>query len=201
MRCYPFEPEKLKYPEDGLAPDISGYTMLFHHDGIYVNYVEKLNDIIGKEPRLKNIPLEKLIGSSNEDVRYYAGAVMNHEMYFSGLSPGKKEVPEELSKRIDSSFGSYERFSERFTEVCLKFRGSGYAWLCADMSGKLRIGVTTGQNSPDRTKLTPLLCCDLWEHAYYLDRQYRREEYIEAWLIHADWDRAADILGNGRRRG
>ena len=89
-----FIAEKSGYPMDALSPEISGYTMLFHFEGIYAGYIEKLNALIENDSRLKNVPLEKLLGSSSEKIRYYAGAVYVHRMYFSGLSPEKKEVPE-----------------------------------------------------------------------------------------------------------
>ena len=184
-----------------LSPEISEFTMFFHYSGIYSGCAEKLDGLTAKEPRLAGVPLERLVRSGNEDVRYYAGAVYNHRLYFSGMSPARKKVPEYLGKKLSAAFGSFEGFTERFTEASMGLRGAGYSWLCEDVTGRLRIGVTTGQNSPDRERLTPLLCCDLWEHAYYLDHQDRREEYIAAWLKLADWERAESMLAEKRRRG
>ena len=194
MQCLPFEAEKPAYSPGGLSPQISEFTMTFHYEGIFLSYIDKLNALAEQYPRIKNVPLERLTGSGIEDVRYYAGAVYNHHLYFSRLTPEKKDIPENLAKRIAGSFGSFDGFARRFTEISVSFRGSGYTWLCEDMSGRLRIGVTNNQNTPEPDKMTPLLCCDLWEHAYYLDRQNRRGEYIKAWLGSADWEKAEEAL-------
>ena len=201
MQCFPFEAERPDYYPAGLSPRISEFTLAFHYDGIYLSCIEKLNSLAEQNPRIKNIPLERLTGSSSEDIRYYAGAVYNHSIFFSRLTAESRDIPQNISSRIDSSFGSFETFARRFTEASVNFRGAGYAWLCEDMSGRLRIGVTSGQNTPEPDKMTPLLCCDLWEHSYYLDYQYKRGDYINAWLKLADWEKAESSLRSNRRRG
>ena len=195
MQVYPFEAVKPGDPMESYSPAISAYTMAFHHEGIYGDHVKRLNELVSRNAGLKNVPLTRLTSSFNDDVRYHAGGVYNHWVYFSRLSSSEKKVPEVLQKRIDACFGSFDRLMERLLGTADDLRGAGYVWLCEDRSHRLRIGVTTQQNTPDLSAMNPLICCDVWEHAYYLDRQNRRREYLTAWSRLIDWEKAASQLG------
>ena len=187
MYLYPFEPIELEY--NSLAPEISEYTLCFHYNGHYKKYTERLNELVKDNPRLRTMPLEKLLGSMVEDIRFNAGGVYNHMLYFSGMTPCGSKMPEETERALSRCFGSCDEFFRRFGNTAEGLKGSGYVWLCMDRQHNLRIGTTVNQNTPDIDNLQPLLCCDVWEHAYYLDRQSCRKDYINAWFRLIDWEK------------
>ncbi len=198
---YPFSAVPLGFPNNSLSPDISEYTMYFHHDKHYQGYVDKLNGLLKEYQIMQHITLSELTQIEDTDIRNNAGGVYNHELYFGSLSPDKKTMPDFVTERLDKNFGSADNFFKELKEAALSQFGSGYAWLVQSVvkenesdnsssSKKLSIIKTDNQNTPDLLKYKIILPVDVWEHAYYLDRQNRRNEYIDAFFNVIDWDTA-----------
>lgn len=185
MNTYPFQQVPMEYRD--LCPELSAFTLSFHYEGHYRKYTETLNSLVEKN-NLQNIPIERLVFSRDEEVRFNAGGYYNHSLYFSMLSKKKKTPSEKTANLIERSFGGMDAFVEKFKKAALGVKGSGYVWLCFD-GNNLRIGTTANQNTPSLDRMRPLCCIDMWEHAYYLDYQNRKNEYIDAWLRLIDWDK------------
>ena len=193
---YPYSAEPLPYDLEALSPDISEYTLYFHHDKHYRGYVDKLNEMIGESPLMQNIPLEGLTKIDDKDIRTAAGGIYNHELYFSSLTPDHREPPVKLKKKIEESFGSVDGLLKKLAEAAMSITGSGWVWLVENKNGKLEIVTTANQETIDFDKYTPLLAIDVWEHAYYLDRQNRRADYIEAVMNIINWAGAENRLND-----
>ena len=181
----------LPYAPDALAPAISAETISFHHGKHLATYVNNLNKAVAGT-LMENMSLEELIVKSAAEgltpVFNNAGQVLNHNMYFLQFSPNAKAAPEgALKKAIDEAFGSFEEFKAAFAAAGASIFGSGWVWLQADAEGKLSIGKYSGADNPVAHGLRPLMTFDVWEHAYYLDWQNRRPDYLAAlWQI-TDW--------------
>lgn len=192
---YPFAAVPLQYPLDALDPNISEYTMYFHHDKHYLNYLNKLNELLKDSPLMQNVPLEGLTKTEDKDVKNNAGGVFNHELYFSSLTPNYREPSSRMKEKIIKSFGSVEEMVKKLIEAGMSVVGSGWVWLAEDRDGNLVILTTPNQETIDFDKYTPLLVIDVWEHAYYLDRQNRRSEYLAAVMNVLNWLAAEKRLG------
>lgn len=191
MNVYPFEQIPLEYTD--LCPELSTFTVSFHYEGHYRKYTETLNSLIQANPQYKNVPIERLVNCRDETLRFNAGGYYNHGIYFSGMTKGGRAPSENMRKMIEKNFGSMDEFFSRFRNGAMNIRGSGYVWLC--LTGNcLKIGTTANQNTPAADRMRPLLCCDVWEHAYYLDYQNRKQEYIDAWFRVIDWKKAEERL-------
>lgn len=186
-KYYPFSVVELPYALDSLAPEISEYTMYFHHDKHYTNYVNKLNELLKDKPLMQNIPLEGLTKINDKDISTNAGGVYNHELYFSSISPRSGEPAKHLRDKITSGFGSLKELEAELIEAGKSIVGSGWVWLAIDGKGNLVILTTPNQETIDFDKYTPLLAIDVWEHAYYLDRQNLREVYLQAVMKLLNW--------------
>ncbi|MDE7279331.1 MAG: superoxide dismutase [Oscillospiraceae bacterium] len=197
---YPFDYEPLPYTLDALNPYISKYTLYFHHDKHYKNYVDKLNALLKKRPMLHNVPLEALTEIADEDIRTNAGGVYNHELYFSSLTPDYKEPSEKMQKLIDDSFGSEKEMWDEIIEAGTGLTGSGYVWLALAPDGELEVLVTQNQDVIDLDKYIPLFNIDVWEHSYYLDRQNRRADYLNAVKSVINWEHAEKMLDSQNDR-
>ncbi len=193
---YPFENEPLPYPYEALEPDISAVTLKFHHEKL-ATYVEKLNALLSKYQPLQRLSLWELLHvpprtlppDDRVALMRNAGGVFNHRLCFESMSPGSTGLPRgNFAKRIALAFGSFEKFREKFTKAASDVFGSGYAWLCEDKTGRLFIMTSANQNLPEGR---PLICIDVWEHAFYLDYQNDRAGYISAWWHVADLASAA----------
>lgn len=191
---YPFETAPLSYPIDALNPYISEYTLYFHHDKHYKGYVDKLNALLKKSPTMQNVPLEALTKMSDKDVSTNAGGVYNHELYFSSLTPDYKAPSEKMSGLIRNSFGSEKEMWNELVSAGMDLTGSGFVWLGANPNGELEVVVTENQDTPDLDKFSPLLNIDVWEHAYYLDRQNLRRDYLTAVQNIINWENAEKML-------
>ena len=198
MDCrYPFVNTPLKYPYNALEPHIDEKTMILHHDRHLQTYVDKLNDALKKNPCLQKMTLAQLVSSpckipenAREEVCQNAGGVYNHRFYFESMTPhGKKLANSALLKKINSCFGSSEKFCDLFAEAALSVFGSGYAWLVAE-KGNLKITTTKNQDTPLCKGELPIISIDVWEHAYYLKHYNQRAKYIEDWFCVADWEMA-----------
>jgi len=189
----------LPWSEDALDPYISAKTISFHHGKHHQAYVNNLNGLIEGTP-LAEKSLEAIIrevagDASKAGVFNNAAQVWNHTFFWNSMKPGGGGEPTgELKKRIDADFGSFAAFKEQFAKKAATLFGSGWTWL-VDNGGKLEIVQTSGAATPLTTSAKPLLTLDVWEHAYYLDHQNRRPEFIAAFLDHlVDWDFAARNL-------
>lgn len=177
----------LPYKTDALEPYISSRTLEFHHGKHHQAYLTNLNNlIVGTE--FENATLETIIKKADGGIFNNGAQVFNHTFYFDQLSPDPAEVSEgRLKTAIHVTFGSVDAFKEEFNKAAMAVFGSGWAWLVKDMSGKLAIVQTSNAGNPLRDGSTPLLTCDVWEHAYYLDKQNLRAAYIADFWKVLDW--------------
>jgi Fe-Mn family superoxide dismutase len=193
-----FELPKLAYAYDALEPYIDARTMEIHHSKHHNTYVTNLNGIIEKTPELAGKSLEALLGDLNAvpeavrtGVRNHGGGTHNHNLFWEFMAPNAGGAPKgELAKAIDASFTSFDAFKAEFEKAATTRFGSGWAWLVKKGSG-LAVVSTANQDSPLSEGLTPILCIDVWEHAYYLKYQNRRPEYISAFWNVINWDAVA----------
>jgi superoxide dismutase, Fe-Mn family len=182
-----FELPKLPYEMDALEPYISAKTIEFHYGKHHQAYVNNLNNLAKGSP-FENSGLEEIILKAEGGIFNNGAQVWNHTFYFEQFGrDGCKEPKEELKAVIDSSFGSFEQFQEEFTKAAATLFGSGWAWLVKNNDGTLAIVQTSNAGNPLRDGKQPLLTCDVWEHAYYLDKQNARPKYIEDFWKIVDW--------------
>ena len=183
-----FELPKLPYPNDALEPVISKNTIEFHYGKHHQAYVNNLNKLI-EGTEFEDADLETIIKKSDGGIFNNAAQVWNHTFYFSSFSPKGEGKPNgELAKAIDEKFGSFDSFKEVFGKAAATLFGSGWAWLVKDINGNLEIIQTSNAGNPMTNDLTPILTCDVWEHAYYLDYQNKRPDYISNFWKIIDWN-------------
>ena len=192
----------LPYAEQALAPYLSATTLSFHYGKHHRAYVDNLNKLIAVS-ELASMPLEEIIrvttGSKDKDgaaIFNNAAQAWNHTFFWNSMKPqGGGKPAGDLLARIEKSFGSYEAFRSAFLEAATSQFGSGWVWLVAENDG-LRIIKTSNADTPVAHGQKALLTCDVWEHAYYLDYQNRRKDFVAAFLDHlVNWDFAAAQLG------
>lgn len=181
----------LPYAKNALAPHISEETLDFHYGKHHQTYVTKLNGLIpGTE--FENMPLEDIIKKSSGGIFNNAAQVWNHTFYWNCLSPnGGGEPTGALADAINNKFGSYGKFQEAFSDCAANTFGSGWAWLVKNSDGSVDLSSTSNANTPLTEGKTPLLTCDVWEHAYYIDYRNARPKYLEAFWHVVNWDHAA----------
>ena len=183
-----FELPDLPYADDALVPHVSTETLAYHHGKHHRAYVDNLNRLVAGTP-WEGSSLEEIIEKAEGGIFNNAAQVWNHTFYWSCMSPvGGGEPPAPLSARIDDTFGSFATFREKFTEAALTQFGSGWAWLVGEPSGCLAIISTGNAENPLRDNHKPLLTCDVWEHAYYIDYRNARAQYIEHFWDVVNWD-------------
>ncbi len=189
-----FELPNLPYAHDALEPHIDARTMEIHHGKHHAGYTSKLNAAIeGTDMEGKSI--EELLANhtDNNAIRNNGGGYYNHDLFWQIMSPsGGGEPSGELGEAIDSAFGSFENFKKKFSDAAAGQFGSGWAWLCVHPGGKLEVCSTPNQDNPLMPKAgcggKPILGLDVWEHAYYLNYQNRRPDYISAFWNVVNWD-------------
>ena len=189
---------ELPYSHDALEPFIDQTTMEIHHGKHHNAYVTNLNNAIAGNEDLESKSIIELISDLDavpEDirgaVRNNGGGHANHSLFWSIMGPGKGGAPSGLlAEAINSTFGSFDSFKEAFTKAGMTRFGSGWAWLSVS-NGSLEVTSTANQDSPTMDGNTPIIGCDVWEHAYYLKYQNLRPDYINAWWSVVDWDAAA----------
>ncbi|MEM9894758.1 MAG: superoxide dismutase [Bacteroidota bacterium] len=192
-----FEVPNLTYSHDALEPHIDKQTMEIHHGKHHAAYVSKLNGAIeGTELASKTIDELVKNHSSNNAVRNNGGGHWNHTLFWEVMSPnGGGEPTGALADAINSAFGSYEKFKEEFSNAAATRFGSGWAWLCKNEDGSVAVCSTANQDNPLMPEAgcsgTPILGLDVWEHAYYLNYQNRRPDYISAFFEVINWDAVA----------
>ena len=179
---------ELPYPMDALEPHISKETLEYHYGKHHKAYVDNLNKLItGTE--FENMPLESIVYSSANGIFNNAAQIWNHSFYWNCLSPsGGGEPTGILLDRITKAFGSYETFTTEFTKTAISTFGSGWAWLVEKENGELDLVSTSNAATPITSGLSPLLTCDVWEHAYYIDYRNARPEYLKAFWKLVNWD-------------
>jgi Fe-Mn family superoxide dismutase len=194
-----FQLEKLTYSYDALAPNISAFTMDNHYSKHYLTYTNNLNKAIaGTE--LENLTIEELLAKldpSVPEIKNNAGGYYNHSLYFKCMGPKVGGEPKDtLAAAITKKFGSYTDFTNAFKAEATKQFGSGWVWLIVDRSGNLQITSTQNQDNPLMRGAVvpgkPILALDLWEHAYYLDYQYKRKNYVDAFFNVINWNKVAE---------
>jgi len=198
-----FELPKLDYAYDALEPHIDARTMEIHHDKHHAAYVNNLNAALGSEASLSGKPIEAILADLEMvpegirmAVRNNGGGHYNHTIFWEMMTPGgAKEPGGALGKEINETFGAFATFKEQFAKAGATRFGSGWAWLTMDKAGTLAVESTPNQDSPLSAGRTPLLGCDVWEHAYYLKYQNRRPDYMAAWWNVVNWDVVAARYG------
>ena len=190
-----YELPPLPYPKEALEPHIDAQTMEIHHGKHHNAYVTNLNKAIAGKADLESKSIEQLI--SNMDaipqdirnvVRNNGGGHANHSMFWKIMGPkAGGPPPGKLGEEINSTFGSFEAFKEKFEAAGATRFGSGWAWLIVNKAGKLEITSTPNQDNPLMEGNKPVMGCDVWEHAYYLKYQNRRPDYLKAWWNVVNW--------------
>ena len=199
--AYPFELPDLGYDHDALEPYIDARTMGIHHGKHHAAYTNNLNAALADhsdfhghsvEGLLSNI--EALPESIRGAVRNNGGGYVNHALFWSVMTPGGADSPSgDLSLAINNTFGSLDDFKSKFQATAGGQFGSGWGWLCVDGDGVVSCFSTAYQDSPLMRGMTPILGVDVWEHAYYLNYQNRRPDYLSAWWNVVNWDVVAQL--------
>ena len=194
----------LQYDYNALEPHIDARTMEIHHSKHHNGYTTNLNNAIAGTA-LENETIESLLKNldlDNKAVRNNGGGFYNHSLFWSTMGPNKGGLPTgALAQAIDSAFGSFEEFKAAFSKAAATQFGSGWAWLCVHKEGGLKVCATANQDNPLMPGIgcggTPILGLDVWEHAYYLNYQNRRPDYIDAFFNVIDWDAVAVRYAEG----
>ncbi len=204
----PFQLPPLPWAENALEPVISARTISLHYGKHHATYVKKLNELVAGT-RFADMPLEQVIAATvgNDETQKIfnnAAQTWNHTFFWNCLKPrGGAEPSRALARRIDESFGGHAQLKEQFSKAAIDCFGSGWAWLVA-RGDKLEILATSNANTPVTMGATPLLTIDVWEHAYYVDYENRRPEFVNAVIDQLlNWDFAAAQLekaGTGDRK-
>ena len=200
-----FDLPKLPYAFDALEPHIDARTMEIHHDKHHAGYTKKLNAAIeGKAAEGKDIEdILSGLDMSNTAVRNNGGGFYNHSLFWKTMSPdGGGNPTGELADAINDAFGSFEGFKEKFSSAAGSRFGSGWAWLCVHKGGKLEICSTPNQDNPLMPDTGcgghPILGLDVWEHAYYLNYQNRRPDYVDAFFNVIHWGEVAKLYADNK---
>ena len=199
-----FELPALSYAYDALEPHIDARTMEIHHSKHHNGYTTNLNNAIADTPLadqsiediLKNLDLE------NKAVRNNGGGYYNHRLFWEVMSPDGGGLPSgSLATAIDNAFGSFEEFKSAFAKAAATQFGSGWAWLCVQANGSVEVCASANQDNPLMPGIgcggTPILGIDVWEHAYYLNYQNRRPDYINAFFNVIDWNKVSSLYEKG----
>ena len=193
----------LPYSYDALEPVIDSQTMTIHHTKHHQAYIDNLNAALDKYPDFATTSLENMLTNLSmapeairTAVRNNGGGHINHSMFWELMTPGGSKVPTgKLAEDINNTFGSFDAFKEAFATAAKTRFGSGWAWLVVGMDGKLAVVSTANQDNPISDGHRPILGLDVWEHAYYLNYQNRRPDYISKWWDVVNWDVVAKFYG------
>jgi superoxide dismutase, Fe-Mn family len=178
---------ELPYAMDALEPHISRETLEYHYGKHHKTYVDNLNKLIpGTE--FENLSLEDIIKKSSGGISNNAAQIWNHSFYWNCLSPKGGEPGGDLAAAINKSFGSLDEFKQKFSQTAITTFGSGWGWLVKNAAGDLEIVSTSNAGCPLTDGKKPLLTCDVWEHAYYIDYRNARPKYVETFWKIVNWD-------------
>ena len=191
---YPYILPPLPYAPAALEPNLGRSSVRLHHDAFFAAYVDRLNGALVPWTQYQDWPLERLLlhwcqlpRTLGQAVRRYGGGVYNHGLYFSSLAPARTTKPSgELLAEVEHSFGSMEGLHRSLKNAAMSVFGSGWVWLVC-CSGGLQVTCTANQDTPLTLHMCPLLPVDVWEHAYYLQYQNRRPEYVDRWFSLINW--------------
>ncbi|MBK9128287.1 MAG: superoxide dismutase [Phycisphaerales bacterium] len=197
----------LPYAYDALEPHIDARTMEIHHTKHHQAYITNANNALAPHAALAALPVEELLSKIETvpaDIRQVvinnAGGHANHALFWQVMGPGRGGAPKgALADEITKVFGSFEAMKEQFGKAALGRFGSGWAWLGLDQAGKLHVGSTANQDSPLMHGHKPILGLDVWEHAYYLNYQNRRADYVAAWWNVVNWEKVAELYDAARK--
>ena len=200
-----YELPELKYAYDALEPSIDAKTMEIHHTKHHQAYITKVNAAI-EGTQFEDLSIEELCNQINElpedikgAVRNNGGGHANHSLFWDILSSNESSLSDELQSAIDTSFGNMDGFKEAFSNAAATRFGSGWAWLCKNSDSSLSVISTPNQDNPymqDVDGGKPILCLDVWEHAYYLNYQNRRPDYINAFFNIIDWNKVSSLYAS-----
>lgn len=183
----------LPYPMDALEPFLTQETLFYHHEKHHAGYVNKLNALIaGTE--YEDMQLEAIIKKAEGAILNNAAQTFNHNFYWNSLTNEKTNPSEALLTKLVDTFGSMQKFKEEFLDAALNNFGSGWTWLIVDAHGALKILNTSNAQTPIRGDDLPLLTCDVWEHAYYIDYRNERAKYLEGFWEHVNWENVSKIF-------
>tara|TARA_A100001015_G_scaffold181578_1_gene202121 strand:- start:1769 stop:2377 length:609 start_codon:yes stop_codon:yes gene_type:complete len=199
-----FELPALSYAYNALEPHIDARTMEIHHSKHHNGYTTKLNDAIADTP-LADQSIESILNNldpENKAVRNNGGGFYNHRLFWNIMSPNGGGLPSgKLAAAIDAKFGNFDDFKIAFANAAATQFGSGWAWLCVQEGGNVEVCATANQDNPLMPGIgcggTPILGIDVWEHAYYLNYQNRRPDYINAFFNVIDWNKVGSLYENG----
>jgi len=199
-----FELPSLSYAYDALEPNIDSRTMEIHHSKHHNGYTTNLNNAIAGTP-LADQSIEEILKGldlNNKAVRNNGGGYYNHRLFWNIMSPNGGGLPTgTLATAIDSAFGSFDNFKSEFAKAAATQFGSGWAWLCVHVDGTVKVCATANQDNPLMPGIgcggTPILGIDVWEHAYYLNYQNKRPDYIQAFFNVIDWNKVNELFTKG----
>jgi superoxide dismutase, Fe-Mn family len=202
--AYPHKLPELGYAYDALEPHIDARTMEIHHTKHHQSYTDKLNAALESKKEFQGYSAEQLLrgllalpDDIQGAVRNHGGGYHNHALFWETLAPGGAGKPSgDLASAIDKGFGSFDKFKEKFQNAAAGQFGSGWGWLVVDPFGNLKVTATANQDSPLIEGSTPILGVDVWEHAYYLNYQNRRPDYLAAFWNVVNWDVVGENYGH-----
>jgi superoxide dismutase, Fe-Mn family len=178
----------LPYAMTALQPHMSRETLEFHYGKHHQTYVSNLNRLI-QGTEFENAPLEDIVRRSTGGIFNNAAQTWNHTFFWNSLSPEGGGRPHgEIAGAVDAKFGSFDEFKEKFSAAAIAVFGSGWAWLVKDEDGTLSIETTSNAGTPLTGRGTPLLTCDVWEHAYYIDYRNKRPDFLQAYWNIVNWE-------------
>ena len=177
---------KLPYEYDALEPLMSKETLEYHHGKHHAGYVSKLNALI-PDTDFESKSLVEIIKHAQGGIFNNAAQVYNHDFFWNTLSPDETTPSVALDSVLSSQYGSVDEFKKVFKEKALGLFGSGWVWLCIDENGELSIVTTSNADNPLRSGLAPLMVCDVWEHAYYIDHRNARADYLDSYFKLLNW--------------
>ena len=193
----------LSYSYEALEPHIDAKTMEIHHSKHHNTYVTKLNAGLEKHPELLKLEIQTLISKFNElpeevknVVKNHGGGHLNHSIFWKIMTPNYIEPSENLKNILGAEFGGFDNFVAKFKEMATNLFGSGWTWVIKNREGKIEIKNYPNQENPLMYEDTPVMGIDVWEHAYYLKNQNRRNEYIDSWFNVVNWNEIENRLAN-----
>ncbi len=187
----------LPFPEDALESYISAETIRYHYGKHHQGYVNNVNRLKEGTP-FEDKSIEEIIMGADGALYNNASQVYNHDFYFKGMSGSETEPSALLQEWIERDFGSMEDFKKTFIDAAAALFGSGWVWLCIEANESLTITPRSNADNPLNDGLYPLMVCDVWEHAYYIDYRNARADYLEKWWKLINWDFVSENLGNAR---